>query len=83
MKLDWEKVAKAKLHPTQVYLLGRLAKGGSVSPVVVSRDIGKSLGTVSYHMKALSDAGLVTLVDTKARRGAVEHFYEIAKAAMR
>ncbi len=33
------------------------------------------LGNVSYHVRALLDDGLVELVRTEQRRGALAHFY--------
>jgi hypothetical protein len=36
---------------------------------------GTSLGHVTYHVKVLTECGVVALTDTRPRRGAVEHFY--------
>ena len=36
---------------------------------------GEPLGNVSYHVRQLEKAGLIELVATKQRRGALEHYY--------
>jgi len=36
---------------------------------------GERLGNVSYHVRILRELGLVELVRTEPRRGALEHFY--------
>jgi predicted transcriptional regulator len=33
---------------------------------------------VSYHVRQLEKAGLIELVATKPRRGALEHYYTLA-----
>lgn len=40
--------------------------------------VGESLGNVSYHVRQLQKAGLIELVATKQRRGALEHYYTLA-----
>jgi DNA-binding transcriptional ArsR family regulator len=39
------------------------------------RDNGRSLSGVSYHMRALADLEVLSLVNTQLVRGATEHFY--------
>lgn len=36
------------------------------------------LSNVSYHIRVLAQYGAVELVDTRVRRGSVEHFYRAA-----
>jgi DNA-binding transcriptional ArsR family regulator len=55
---------------------------GGVSPKMLSDDLGQSLGVVSYHVRLLADAGVLKLVGTKGRRGAVEHFYRRSGGAV-
>jgi DNA-binding transcriptional ArsR family regulator len=45
------------------------------SPNELSRLVDDSLANVAYHVKVLLAAGVIELVDTAPRRGAVEHFY--------
>lgn len=48
---------------------------GEMSPNEVATELEERLGTVSYHMRILRDAGWIELVRTEPRRGALEHFY--------
>lgn len=46
------------------------------SPKMLADKLDVALGTVAYHVRTLSDLGLLTLAKTRQRRGAVEHYYE-------
>jgi DNA-binding transcriptional ArsR family regulator len=62
--------------PKRRQILRTLHKAGEArSPNELSRAVNTSLGHVSYHVRVLSECGLVVLTDTRPRRGAVEHFY--------
>lgn len=51
---------------------------GTLSPVQATARIeGSKLGTVAHHFRALHAAGLIRPTSTRARRGAVEHFYAL------
>ena len=45
------------------------------SPNEVARQLGMSVGDVSYHVRTLKDAGVIELVDERPARGSTEHFY--------
>jgi DNA-binding transcriptional ArsR family regulator len=45
------------------------------SPSQIARALGEPVGVVAYHVQMLRAAGLVTLVDRRQRRGAIEHLY--------
>lgn len=45
------------------------------SPKELTQLVGDSLGNVSYQVRVLEKAGVIELVKTAPRRGAVEHFY--------
>jgi DNA-binding transcriptional ArsR family regulator len=79
--VNWEKVARAKVHPTQVAVLDLLQMdlGRVLSPNEMSFELRESLGNVSYHAKELEKAGLIALADTAQRRGALEHYYRLAE----
>ena len=68
------KVLKALAHPLRVDLLSALNLKVA-SPKQLSEEMGERLPNVSYHVRVLLDAGCIELVDTKPRRGALEHFY--------
>jgi predicted ArsR family transcriptional regulator len=64
-------------HPARVAILQALARHGSASPSDAAGAAGVSLGTCSYHMRALMSLGVIRLRSTRAVRGAVEHIYEL------
>jgi DNA-binding transcriptional ArsR family regulator len=68
------RLVKALAHPLRVKILGVL-ETRVASPNEMSQLLGEPLGTVSYHVRQLADFGLVKLVDTAPRRGAIEHYY--------
>lgn len=45
------------------------------SPNDLSKKLGEPLTNVSYHVRMLLDKGLILLVETEPRRGALEHYY--------
>lgn len=51
--------------------------GGVLSPAEASKRMGEDLSNVSYHMKCLTAAGLLTLDHTQPVRGALAHFYRL------
>ncbi|MBS1843097.1 MAG: helix-turn-helix transcriptional regulator [Actinobacteria bacterium] len=71
-------IAKALSHPLRLAFIRMLRERRVLSPTEFSRETGEPLGNVSYHVKALSEAGVVDVAETKPRRGAVEHFYSLS-----
>jgi predicted transcriptional regulator len=45
------------------------------SPAVLGPKLGVPVSRVAYHVRVLHELGLIELVSTRQRRGAVEHFY--------
>jgi DNA-binding transcriptional ArsR family regulator len=72
--IDDPRYVKALAHPLRVRILAILEERPA-SPVELSRMLGSSLGVVSYHVRTLFDLGLLKLVRTTQRRGAIEHHY--------
>lgn len=68
------RIAKALTHPLRVKLLAIL-DGSEASPNQLAKELGASLGTVSYHVRTLHEMGLLRLVREERQRGAVEHYY--------
>jgi DNA-binding transcriptional ArsR family regulator len=68
-------VAKALSHPLRLAILREVRDRRSLSPAGYARETGEPLGNVSYHVRALESAGVVEIVGTANRRGALEHFY--------
>jgi DNA-binding transcriptional ArsR family regulator len=67
-------MAKALSHPIRMQILTILHKRVA-SPNQIAQELGEGLSQVSYHVKVLREFDCIELVDTKPRRGAVEHFY--------
>lgn len=67
-------VAKALSHPLRATLLQLLGEG-QASPNELAKRLQEPLTNVSYHVRQLNELGLLELVATEPRRGALEHFY--------
>jgi DNA-binding transcriptional ArsR family regulator len=65
---------KALAHPLRVQILSVLEERVA-SPSDLAEELGAPLGNVSYHVRTLTDLGLLKLVRRRTRRGAVEHYY--------
>jgi DNA-binding transcriptional ArsR family regulator len=88
--LDYQRIAEAFVHPLKLRILALMAEppppravserspepGWSPNNLYVA--VGASLGNVSYHVRQLAKAGLIELVATTPRRGALEHYYTLA-----
>jgi DNA-binding transcriptional ArsR family regulator len=74
---DTAAVGKVMSHPLRLRIVAELNKRGPLSPNGLSKLLDQPLGSVSYHVKALLEAGVLKLVRTEPRRGALEHFYAL------
>ena len=72
--IDDPRYVKALSHPLRVRILALLQER-TASPRELAEWLGATLGTVSYHVRALHDFGLIELVDTTQVRGAIAHHY--------
>jgi hypothetical protein len=94
--INYDLIGRALIHPAQAAILMYFAEnGGQASPKELTEHIDAQLATVSYHVRLLAglDCGkqkspyantpLLKLADTAQRRGAVQHFYALTKAALR
>jgi len=70
------RVVKALAHPIRAQILGAL-EDRVASPNQLSRELGVSLGSISYHVHRLVDLGFLKLVKRIPRRGAIEHYYTV------
>ena len=68
------RIAKAYAHPLRIHIIGKL-DGRVASPSELANELGAPLTHVSYHVRQLAGLGLIKLVKTTPRRGAVEHHY--------
>ena len=71
---DGTRMAKALGHPLRTAILVELGQR-TASPVGLARDLDEPIGNVSYHVRVLLDLDCIELVETRPRRGALEHFY--------
>jgi len=69
-----QKVIKALAHPVRARALAILNERVA-SPNEIAKELGQSVGHVSYHINVLKKCECIELVDTAPRRGAVEHYY--------
>lgn len=73
---------KAMSHPLRAECFRLLIERGEMSPSEVSRELGRNLSDVSYHMKRLMDLDCAEVVRERPVRGAVEHFYVATDRSM-
>jgi DNA-binding transcriptional ArsR family regulator len=73
-QIDDPRYVKALAHPMRVRILAILDER-EASPVQLAEMLDESLGVVSYHVRTLLNLGLLKLVATHQRRGALEHVY--------
>jgi DNA-binding transcriptional ArsR family regulator len=74
-------------HPLRLVILSTLAASDEpLSPVAIDRTMGEEsagLPNLSYHVRQLKTAGLVRQRRTAARRGAIEHYFELTALGTR
>jgi DNA-binding transcriptional ArsR family regulator len=73
-EIDDPRIVKGLAHPLRIHIL-RILQERVASPSEIAAESDASLGTVSYHVRYLERVGLIELTSTRARRGAVEHYY--------
>jgi DNA-binding transcriptional ArsR family regulator len=69
-----QNLVRALGHPMRVRILEAL-QGRTASPTELAREMGESLGVVSYHANALLEVDCIEQVRTQPKRGTIEHFY--------
>jgi DNA-binding transcriptional ArsR family regulator len=70
-------LGKALNHPTRALIAAALVRLPQSSPAQLSIAFHIPLGSVSYHVRQLIQAGFLLATDTRPRRGAIEHFYAL------
>jgi DNA-binding transcriptional ArsR family regulator len=73
-------LVRAMGHPVRMQALIILNERVA-SPNEISKELGESVGHVSYHIKVLRECDCIELVDTAPRRGAMEHYYRATDRA--
>ena len=78
--IDWTKIGRAETHPVRVAILDAFDRAdGKLSPADLTNAGCGSLVTVSYHVKALFNRGILDGAGTRPGRGGLEHFYVVNK----
>lgn len=70
------RMVKALAHPLRLRIIEAL-ENRSASPSELSHELDAPIGNVSYHVRRLEALGVLKLVDTAQRRGAVEHYFRL------
>lgn len=73
-EIDDPRLVKALAHPLRINIL-RVLQDRVASPSELADELEAKLPNVSYHVRFLEGLGLLELVKTKPRRGALEHYY--------
>lgn len=77
--IDDSAVAAVVLDPTRARILAELAEPGSATTVAAALSLPRQ--RVNYHLRALEDAGLVSQVAMRARRGLTERLVQATAAS--
>ncbi len=73
-------LVKALSHPLRWQIL-RMINEGTSTPAGIARRLGVRTENVSYHVRVLSELGVIELVGTTPVRGALEHHYRATRRA--
>ena len=69
-----QRLLKALAHPLRAKALPLFAEG-TLSPVQAAKQLDVDVSHLAYHIRVLRELDLIELVETRQRRGALEHFY--------
>ena len=75
-----QELVKSLAHELRAEILAILNER-MASPNELAKELDEGLSQVSYHVKVLKDYGVIRLVKTEPRRGAVEHYYRATSRA--
>lgn len=75
-----QELIKSMAHELRAEILAILNER-MASPNELAKELDEGLSQVSYHVKVLKDYGVIRLVKTEPRRGAVEHYYRATSRA--
>jgi DNA-binding transcriptional ArsR family regulator len=70
-------LAKSLSHPVRMALIRALRDGGTLSASEFAKTDKAALGVISYHINGLADTGVLEVVETIQRRGAMERRFAI------
>jgi DNA-binding transcriptional ArsR family regulator len=65
-------------HPARLRILVAIRDSDAgLSPKELAEMLPYTIGTTSYHVRTMEDAGLLKLAHQKPVRGAMQHFYRL------
>jgi hypothetical protein len=73
-----QRLATALSNPLRARAFELIAEGVA-SPKLIAGDLDLDVRTVAYHVRVLHKLGCIELMETRPRRGAVEHVYRVVK----
>jgi DNA-binding transcriptional ArsR family regulator len=76
-----QRLAKALSSPLRASALTLIADGID-SPKLIAEKLGLDVRHVAYHVRVLKNLGCIELVETRPRRGTVEHVYRLTDQAL-
>lgn len=76
-----QRLAKALSNSLRVRALALIADGVA-SPKAIADELGLDVRGVAYHVRVLRELGCIELVETRQRRGAVEHIYQVVNRVL-
>jgi DNA-binding transcriptional ArsR family regulator len=75
-----ENLLVALRHPVRREILAKVIEGGEpISPKELAESLKTPLSNLSYHARVLVECDMLDLVDTRPRRGSIQHFYEASE----
>jgi DNA-binding transcriptional ArsR family regulator len=76
-----QRLAKALSSPVRARALALIAEG-IASPKAIAEKMELDVRSVAYHVRVLRKLGCIELVETRQRRGAIEHIYRVVDRAL-
>lgn len=64
-------------HPYRVEIMRHFLATGTATPSDIAKELTLPLNTISHHVRALADRGIIRLAGRTQRRGAVAHHYQL------
>jgi DNA-binding transcriptional ArsR family regulator len=70
---------RLRSHPVRDLIVDAMRSyGRPVSATRLAEILGRTVGSVAYHVRQLEDAGVVSFVEKGRVQGALEHFFALA-----
>jgi DNA-binding transcriptional ArsR family regulator len=85
--LNWEAIARSEAHPVRLAILERMlspppAGDPGWSARTLAEALGLPLATVSHHVRLLRQRDLLTVLESRQVRGAMQTFLALSDAAL-